>query len=96
MSVTTVRLQADVEQHLEAIASRLQRNKGWVINQALAEYIEKQQLEQERWEQALEAMESAAQGKVVDFTAGLKAGGPKTSRMPRGQVSETGLHGRSH
>ncbi|MCH8500057.1 MAG: ribbon-helix-helix protein, CopG family [Marinobacter sp.] len=66
MSVTTVRLQPEVEQHLEAIASRLQRSKGWVINQALSEYIEKQQLEQERWKQTLEAMESAAQGKVVD------------------------------
>ncbi|MEP0000445.1 MULTISPECIES: ribbon-helix-helix protein, CopG family [Pseudomonadota] len=66
MSVTTVRLQAEVEQHLEAIAGRLQRSKGWVINQALLEYIEKQQREQERWQQTLEAMESAAQGKVVD------------------------------
>lgn len=66
MSVTTVRLQAEVEQNLEAIASRLHRSKGWVINRALSEYIEKQQLEQERWLQTLEAMESAAQGKVVD------------------------------
>jgi len=66
MSVTTVRLQADVEQHLESIASRLHRSKGWVINQALSEYIEKQQLEQERWKQTLQAMESAAQGRVVD------------------------------
>ena len=66
MSVTTVRLQAEVEQRLEAIASRLNRSKGWVINQALSEYIKKQQLEQERWKQTLEAMESAAQGKVVD------------------------------
>ena len=45
MSVTTVRLQAEVEQQLDAIANRLNRSKGWVINQALAEYIEKQQLE---------------------------------------------------
>lgn len=66
MSVTTVRLQAEVEQHLDEIANRLQRSKGWVINQALAEYIEKQRVEQERWQQTLEAMESAAQGKVVD------------------------------
>lgn len=66
MSVTTVRLQADVEEHLEAIAGRLQRSKGWVINQALSEYIEKQQREQQRWQQTLEAMESAALGKVVD------------------------------
>lgn len=66
MGVTTVRLQAEVEQHLEAIANKLHRSKGWVINQALTEYIEKQQLEQERWNQTLEAMESATQGKVVD------------------------------
>ena len=65
MSVTTVRFQAEVEQQLEAIASRLNRSKGWVINQALAEYIAKQQLEQERWQQTLDAMESAAQGRVV-------------------------------
>ncbi len=66
MSVTTVRLQAEIEQSLEAIASRLDRSKGWVINQALSEYIERQQLEQERWNQTLKAMESATQGKVVD------------------------------
>ncbi|WP_083001306.1 CopG family ribbon-helix-helix protein [Halomonas sp. GT] len=66
MSVTTIRLQADVEQHLEAIANRLHRSKGWVINQVLSEYIEKQPLEQKRLKQTLEAMESAAQGKVVD------------------------------
>ncbi|MGX5913229.1 CopG family ribbon-helix-helix protein [Aliidiomarina sp. Khilg15.8] len=66
MSVTTVRLQVEVEEQLEEIASRLQRSKGWIINQALSEYIEKQQLEQERWKQTLEAMESATQGKVVD------------------------------
>jgi predicted transcriptional regulator len=66
MSVTTVRLQAETEQHLEALANKLQRSKGWVINQALNEYIEKQQLEQDRWQQTLEAMESATQGKVVD------------------------------
>lgn len=69
MSVTTVRLQPDVEQHLEAIAGRLHRSKGWVINQALSEYIEKHQREQERWQQTLEAMESATQGKVVDAGA---------------------------
>ncbi len=66
MSVTTVRLQSEVEQHLETIASRLHRSKGWVIKQALSEYIAKQQLEQERWKQTLEAMESAAQGRVID------------------------------
>lgn len=66
MAVTTVRLQPDIEQHLEAIASRLQRSKGWVINQALEEYIAKQKLEQERWQQTHDAMESATQGRVTE------------------------------
>lgn len=66
MSITTVRLQAEVEQQLAVIAKRLDRSKGWVINQALSEYIDKQQLEQDRWKQTLDAMELAAQGKVVD------------------------------
>lgn len=65
MGVTTVRLQTDIEQQLEALANKLHRSKGWVINQALTEYINKQQLEQERWQQTLDAMESAIEGKVV-------------------------------
>ncbi|WP_019894710.1 CopG family ribbon-helix-helix protein [Hydrogenovibrio halophilus] len=66
MSVTTVRLQAEVEQHLDAMANKLHRSKNWIINQALNEYIEKQQQEHVRWQQTLEAMESAAAGKVVE------------------------------
>lgn len=66
MGVTTVRLQLEVEEQLDEIASRLQRSKGWVINEAVAEYIDKQKVEQERWQQTLDAMESAAQGKLVD------------------------------
>lgn len=89
MSVTTVRLQAEVEQQLDAIANRLNRSKGWVINQALAEYIDKQQLELARWQQTLDAMESAAQGKVVD--AGevhnwLSSWGTEHEQAPPGSV----------
>ena len=66
MGVTTVRLQAEIEQQLEAIANRLHRSKGWVINEALSDYIKKQALEQARWQQTLDAMASAAQGKVAE------------------------------
>lgn len=66
MSVTTVRLQPEINQCLEDMAQRLDRTKGWVINRAVSEFIQKQQEEQERWEQTLQAMESAANGKVVD------------------------------
>lgn len=69
MSVTTVRLQPEIEQGLEAIAGKTQRTKSWVINQALKEYIQRQDQEQARWRETLNAMESVAQGKVVSGEA---------------------------
>src|SRR6056297_235749 len=49
-------------------------------NQALSEYIDKQRLEQDRWQQTLDAMEPAAQGKVVD--ASLENTLPVIPRIP--------------
>lgn len=69
MSVTTVRLQPDLEENLGAMAEKLQRSKSWLINQALREFFERQELEQSRWQETLEAMESVAQGKVVSAEA---------------------------
>jgi predicted transcriptional regulator len=65
MSVTTVRLQADVEERLEAMAGKLHRTKSWIINQALREFIENQTTEQSRWLETVKAMESVARGEVV-------------------------------
>lgn len=65
MSVSTVRFPSDVTQALESLSHQLDRSKGWVINKAVADFIEKKQQEQERWEQTLQAMESAAKGKIV-------------------------------
>lgn len=69
MSVTTVRLQPDVEESLEAIAAKLQRTRNWLINQALREFIQRQEQELIRWHETLQAMESVAQGKVVSGEA---------------------------
>lgn len=69
MSVTTVRLQPEVEESLLDMAQKLQRSKSWLINQALREYFERQSLEQDRWQETLQAMESVAQGKVVSGEA---------------------------
>ena len=65
MTVTTVRLQPEVESGLEAAAEKLHRTKSWVINQALREFLLRQELEQARWQETLQAMESVARGKVV-------------------------------
>lgn len=69
MSVTTVRLQPELEESLNVMAGKLQRSKSWLINQALSEFIERQTLEQSRWQETLKAMESVAQGKVVSGEA---------------------------
>ncbi len=65
MSVTTVRLQPEIEQNLRVMAGAMHRSKSWLINQAVKEYIERQALERQRWQETLQAMESVAQGKVV-------------------------------
>jgi predicted transcriptional regulator len=69
MSVTTVRLQPEVESDLEAMADKLQRSKNWLINQAIREFVARQELEQSRWKETLAAMESVAQGQVVSDEA---------------------------
>jgi predicted transcriptional regulator len=69
MSVTTVRLQPEVEESLEAMAGRLHRTKSWLINQALREYIQRQEQEQLRWQETVQAMESVARGEVVSGEA---------------------------
>lgn len=66
MSVTTVRLQPDIEQSLQAMAEALQRSKSWVINQAVKEFAEKQALDQQRWQETLQAMTLVAQGQLVE------------------------------
>jgi predicted transcriptional regulator len=69
MSITSVRLQDEVEQDLQAIAGTLHRSKSWLINQAVKEFIDRQKLEQIRWQETLQAMESVAQGHVVSGEA---------------------------
>lgn len=65
MTVTTVRLQPEVETGLEAMVDKLHRSKNWLINQAIREFVARQDLEQSRWKETLDAMESVAHGKVV-------------------------------
>lgn len=66
MAVTTVRLRAEVEQQLESLSSELHRSKGWLINEAVAEYSTRREQEKRRWRETLEAMEAVARGEVVD------------------------------
>lgn len=66
MSVTSIRLQTELEDPLDQLAHKLSRSKNWIINQALKDYLNNQALEEKRWQETLEALESVRQGKVVD------------------------------
>lgn len=87
MSVTSVRLQADLEQGLERVARSQQRSKGWVINQALREYLEREANADERWQQTLKALDDVASGRIVrakDVHAWLRTWGtPGESGSPK-------------
>ena len=65
MSVTSVRLQPKIEQSLDAIAAKLHRSKSWLINQALEEFIQKQEIEQQRWQETLQALDAVGEGRVI-------------------------------
>ena len=66
MAVTSIRLQADIEKHLQDAVKRLRRSKNWLVNQAIREYLEREVLERKRWQETLEALDSANQGRVID------------------------------
>jgi predicted transcriptional regulator len=84
MSVTSVRLQPQIEQSLEAIAAKMHRSKNWIINQAIEDFVQKQEIEQQRWQDTLQALDAVSQGRVVsgdDVHSWLKSWG-SASELP--------------
>lgn len=69
MTVTSIRLQPDVETGLDAVTEKLQRSRNWVINEAVREYVAKRKLDDARWADTLEALEDVAAGRVVSGEA---------------------------
>ena len=65
MSVTSIRLQEDLEKLLVDATNRLHRSKNWVINQAVREYLERDINEKQRWGETVSALKSASEGKLV-------------------------------
>lgn len=66
MSITSIRLADDIEKPLESLASKLDRSKNYLINQAIKEFIARQSLEESRWSDTLVALESVKFGKSLD------------------------------
>ena len=66
MGVTSVRLDSEVEAPLKNLADKLDRSKNYIINQAIKEYVQRQSMEESRWEDTLEALNSVKAGNTID------------------------------
>ncbi len=66
MSVTSVRLQPEIENPLEQLATKLDRSKNYLINQAIKEFIARRALDEARWDETLEALDSVKSNKLIE------------------------------
>ena len=65
MGVTSVRLDSEVEAPLKNLAHKLDRSKNYIINQAIKEYVQRQSMEDSRWEDTLDALNSVKAGNTI-------------------------------
>jgi predicted transcriptional regulator len=65
MSTTSFRLDDDLEEKLEVTATKLQRTKGWIINDALRQYIVREEQKLRMLEETQEAIADIQAQRVV-------------------------------
>ena len=85
MGITSIRLADDIDKPLESLAKKLDRSKNYVINQAIKEYLARQSLEESRWLDTLEALESIKAGHAIgedDVNAWLNSWGTGERQEP--------------
>jgi len=85
MGMTSVRMPDDLLQRLDATATRLRRSKGWLINDAVREYLEREELRQLRDEETREALAELDAGQVVEgdeVLAWIDSWGSENEREP--------------
>lgn len=65
MGVTSIRLSSDIEAPLERLSKKLDRSKNYLINQAIREFVARQSMEEARWADTLQALDSARSDKLI-------------------------------
>ena len=68
MGITSVRLKPEIENPLEDLSKRLDRSKSYLINQAIKEFLARRSLEEKRWVETLEAIDSVKSGESIEET----------------------------
>ena len=66
MGVTSIRLQPEIENPLEKLANKLDRSKNYLINQAIKEFLARKLLDEKKWNETLEALESVKSSRVIE------------------------------
>ena len=66
MSVTSVRLQPEIENPLEKLAIKLDRSKNYLINQAIKEFLARKSIDESRWEDTLVALDSVKSNNLIE------------------------------
>ena len=66
MGVTSIRLQPEIENPLEKLANKLDRSKNYLINQAIKEFLARKSLDEKKWNETLEALESVKSNRVIE------------------------------
>lgn len=85
MGITSIRIADEVEKPLDALSKRLDRSKNYLINQAIKEFLARQSLEDSRWQETLEALESIKAGRSIaeeDVNAWLNSWGTNQRKSP--------------
>lgn len=72
MSVTSIRLNSELEQPLNELSEKLDRSKNYLINQAIKDYVEREAVKAKRWQETLEALKSVEEGRVISGEAVFK------------------------
>lgn len=65
MNTTSFRLDDDLEEKLEVTATKLQRTKSWIINDALRQYIVREEQKLKMLEETQEAIADIQAQRVV-------------------------------
>ncbi len=66
MGVTSIRLKAEIEAPLEDLSKKLDRSKNYLINRAIKEFLDREIIDDSRWGETLEALDSVKSGNLVD------------------------------
>ena len=66
MAMTSVRMPDELMSQLEQAAEKLRRSKGWIINDAVKEYLAREQRKTQMLEETYEALADIKAGRVVE------------------------------